>query len=40
MLTGAIDSSCPASVLQLHPCCEFLLDAKAASDIDIDLLRK
>lgn len=40
MLTGAISSNCPASVLQLHPDCEFLLDAAAAADINLDQLRE
>lgn len=40
MLTGPIDSDCPASVLQLHPNCEFLLDTLAAAEIDINELRK
>lgn len=40
MLTGPIDSDCPASVLQLHPNCEFLLDSFAATEIDINELRK
>lgn len=31
MLRGTITTAVPASVLQLHPCCEFLLDADAAS---------
>lgn len=39
MLTGPISSQCPASILQLHPDCEFLLDILAASDIDVDKLR-
>jgi glucosamine-6-phosphate deaminase len=30
MLLGPISLDCPASVLQLHPACEFLLDADAA----------
>lgn len=29
MLKGPVSESIPASVLQLHPCCEFLLDAAA-----------
>lgn len=40
MLEGPIDRECPASVLQLHPDCEFLLDKAAAADIDVDNLRK
>lgn len=40
MLTGPIDSDCPASVLQLHPNCEFLLDELAAAKIDINQIRK
>lgn len=39
MLTGPIDSDCPASILQLHPDCEFLLDSMAAADIDVKQLR-
>lgn len=39
MLTGEISSECPASVLQLHPDCEFLLDAAAAADINVCTLR-
>lgn len=39
MLCGPVTPDLPASVLQLHPDCEFLLDAKAASQIDINLLR-
>jgi glucosamine-6-phosphate deaminase len=30
MLLGPVNLDCPASVLQLHPSCEFLLDADAA----------
>jgi glucosamine-6-phosphate deaminase len=30
MLFGAITTAVPASILQLHPDCEFLLDAEAA----------
>lgn len=40
MLMGPIDSDCPASVLQLHPNCEFLLDELAAAKIDINQIRK
>lgn len=39
MLTGPVCSDCPASVLQLHPDCEFLLDSLAAADINIRELR-
>ncbi|MBD5163845.1 MAG: glucosamine-6-phosphate deaminase [Bacteroidales bacterium] len=39
MLTGSVSSDCPASVLQLHPDCEFLLDASAAADINVEKLR-
>ena len=31
MLRGPVTPDVPASILQLHPCCEFLLDAQAAS---------
>ena len=30
MLRGPVTEELPASVLQLHPCCTFLLDAAAA----------
>lgn len=40
MLCGSISSDVPASILQLHPDCEFLLDAAAAQTIDIEQLRK
>ena len=40
MLTGPISSDCPASILQLHPDCEFLLDELSAADIDVNQLRK
>ena len=40
MLCGPVTSDVPASVLQLHPDCEFLLDAKAAALIDVNQLRK
>lgn len=40
MLTGPVCSDCPASVLQLHPDCEFLLDGLAAADIDVNQIRK
>lgn len=39
MLTGPISSDCPASILQLHPDCEFLLDKLAAADIDVRVIR-
>lgn len=31
MLRGPVTTDVPASILQLHPCCEFLLDSLAAS---------
>lgn len=31
MITGPVDPSCPASVLQLHPCVTVMLDEAAAS---------
>ena len=31
MLRGPVTTDVPASILQLHPCCEFLLDAEAAA---------
>ncbi len=40
MLEGPVSEDVPASILQLHPDCEFLLDSKAAADIDIDKLRQ
>ena len=33
MLREPITPDVPASVLQLHPCCEFLLDAEAAANL-------
>lgn len=39
MLEGPVCSDVPASILQLHPDCEFLLDAAAAADINIKSLR-
>jgi glucosamine-6-phosphate deaminase len=33
MLQGPVDAGVPASVLQLHPNCQFLLDAEAASQL-------
>jgi len=33
MLCGPVTTETPASILQLHPCCEFLLDANAAKYI-------
>lgn len=33
MLKGPVTEDIPASVLQLHPSCEFLLDAAAARDV-------
>lgn len=38
MLTGPVSPDCPASVLQLHPNCEFLLDEQAASLLPKDLI--
>ena len=35
MLCGPIPPDCPASVLQLHPNCEFLLDEAAAERINL-----
>lgn len=40
MLEGPVSESVPASILRLHPDCEFLLDSKAAADIDIEKLRQ
>ncbi len=34
MLCGPVCAEVPASVLQLHPCCEFLLDREAAAGIN------
>jgi len=39
MLCGPISSDVPASILQLHPDCEFLLDRAAASKINVQQLR-
>ena len=39
MLCGPVCEDLPASILQLHPDCEFLLDTAAAADIDINSLR-
>lgn len=33
MLYGPITTDVPASILQLHPCCEFLLDADASDKL-------
>lgn len=33
MLQGPITTDIPASILQLHPCCEFLLDKASAAEI-------
>ena len=33
MLQGEITTNIPASILQLHPNCEFLLDEKAAAKL-------
>ena len=35
MLCGPVTTDVPASLLQLHPCCEFLLDAEAAIKIKV-----
>ncbi|MDE6225747.1 MAG: 6-phosphogluconolactonase, partial [Muribaculaceae bacterium] len=40
MLCGPITTDVPASILQLHPDCEFIFDSKAASKIDVNKLRK
>lgn len=39
MLTGEISPEVPASILQLHPDCEFLLDSEAAAEINVDQFR-
>lgn len=39
MLESPVSSDLPATVLQLHPDCEFLLDSEAAADIDTEYLR-
>lgn len=39
MLCGPVTTDVPASILQLHPDCEFILDSKAASRIDVKQLR-
>ncbi len=39
MLCGPVTPDVPASILQLHPDCEFLLDSEAARDIDHEKLR-
>lgn len=39
MLTDPVSAEVPATVLQLHPDCEFLLDAEAAEGLDINELR-
>ncbi len=39
MLCGPVSSDVPASILQLHPACQFLLDRDAAALIDIESLR-
>lgn len=36
MLEGPVTANVPASVLQLHPNCEFLLDAASASELSIN----
>ena len=33
MLEGPVTTDVPASILQLHPNCEFLLDSKAATGL-------
>ncbi len=40
MLEGPVSPDCPASVLQLHPNCEFIFDKDAAAAINIDQLQK
>ncbi|MDE6042589.1 MAG: glucosamine-6-phosphate deaminase [Muribaculaceae bacterium] len=40
MLCGPVSPELPASVLQLHPDCEFILDSEAAALIDVEQLRK
>lgn len=40
LFDSSISSALPASVLKLHPDCEFLLDNEAAADIDVERLRK
>lgn len=39
MLCGPVSSDVPASLLQLHPDCEFLLDRASASKINVQQLR-
>ena len=39
MLCGPVSSDVPASLLQLHPDCEFLLDRAAAAKINVQQLR-
>lgn len=39
MLSAPVSSDVPATVLQLHPDCEFLLDAEAAEGLNISKLR-
>ena len=39
MFHAPISPDVPATVLRLHPDCEFLLDAEAAADIDVESLR-
>ena len=39
MLTGPVTSECPASVLQLHPNCEFLFDTVSAQELELDKIR-
>ncbi|MCC8186064.1 MAG: glucosamine-6-phosphate deaminase [Bacteroides sp.] len=38
MIEGPVTPEIPASVLQLHPCCEVLLDAQAAKLLSSDLI--
>ncbi|MDR1356281.1 MAG: glucosamine-6-phosphate deaminase [Tannerellaceae bacterium] len=40
MLEGPVSTDIPASVLQLHPNCEFLLDAEAASLLSLPVHKK
>lgn len=30
---GAVSASCPASILQMHPCCTLIIDEDAATDL-------
>ena len=40
LFDSPISSELPASVLKLHPDCEFILDSDAAAGIDVERLRK